>query len=451
MNLLLTKLHQNRKEKQGKKPFSTKLLLRRFRPALVAIAFSPWLVTAVNAKEEKGKKVLPSKAYRIPKETVSEESGYFSIIEGKNSKLYIGTAKYGSNAYLVEFDPGKDTMRIAVDAQKEIGTSVKGFAAQAKIHTRNNVGSSGKIYFGTKQGYPQKGETRDLYLGGHPMWYDPITGKTRVYPIPIKHQGIISVTPDESRGIAYVSTCSDERPIESAHFMVLDLKTGTYRDLIDCRHMYAFIVLDNKGRAYHPMLGGDVVRYDPDKKKLVRINQTIDGKTPSDESLLANENTHPINWDVTPDRKTLYAIAMSGNQLYRYDLTATDKLLRGQSLGKLLPQAAKTDCRAMCVGPTGTVWAAVLEMGKRLHLVSYREGDKAPRDHGELFVTNPDYTTFRDSAGKPNRWHHGMKKLPDGRMVPMYHMGVCESRDGHVYLTVIYPYTLLKVSKKDLK
>jgi hypothetical protein len=33
---------------------------------------------------------------------------------------------------------------------------------QAKIHTRNNTGVSGKIYFGTKQGSPdtQKGESR---------------------------------------------------------------------------------------------------------------------------------------------------------------------------------------------------------------------------------------------------------------------------------------------------
>ncbi|SVB57882.1 uncharacterized protein METZ01_LOCUS210736, partial [marine metagenome] len=328
-----------------------------FRLSTAPLILSACLASSLRAVPETTKNPLPAKAYRIPKETVSEESGYFSIVEGKNKRLYIGTAKYGHNAYLVEFDPREEKMRIVVDAQKEIGTSVKGFAAQAKIHTRNNVGKSGKIYFGTKQGYPQKGEPRSAYLGGYPMWHDPATGKTRVYQIPIKHQGIISVTPDESRGIAYVSTCSDERPIESTHFMVLDLKTGTYSDLIDCRHMYAFIVLDNKGRAYHPMLGGDVVRYDPDKKKLVRLNQTIDGKPPSDESLLANENTHPINWDVTPDRKTLYAIAMSGNQLYRYDLTATDKLLRGQSLGKLLPQAAKTDCRAMCVGPSGTVWA----------------------------------------------------------------------------------------------
>ena len=45
----------------------------------------------------------------------------------------------------------------------------KGFAAQSKFHTRNNVGASGKIYVGTKQGYPEKGESRDLYPGGYAM------------------------------------------------------------------------------------------------------------------------------------------------------------------------------------------------------------------------------------------------------------------------------------------
>jgi len=414
--------------------------------------FLALLATQLAAKPSASlKNPLPAKAYRIPKETVSEESGYFSIIEGKNGKLYLGTAKYGSNAYLVEFDPREETMGIAVDAHKEIGTKATGFAAQAKIHTRNNVGESGKIYFGTKQGYPQKGEVRKSYLGGYPMWYDPATGKTQVYPIPIKHQGIISVTPDESRGIAYLSTCSDERPVESAHFLVLDLETGHYRDLMDCRHMYAFIALDHKGRAYHPVLGGDIARYDPNEKKLSRIPQTIDGKPPTPESLLAHENSHPINWDFTPDRKTLYAIAMSGNQLYHYDLMASEKAMRGESLGKLLPDAAKTDCRAMCVGPTGTVWAVVLEKGKHLHLVSYRKGDQAPRDHGELFVSNPEYTPFRDPTGKALPWHHGMKTLPDGKMTPLYHMGVCEARNGSVYVTVIYPFTVIKIEPKDLQ
>ncbi len=42
---------------------------------------------------------LWSKAHVIPYETTSEQSGYFSIIEGKNHRVYIGTAKYGENAF----------------------------------------------------------------------------------------------------------------------------------------------------------------------------------------------------------------------------------------------------------------------------------------------------------------------------------------------------------------
>ena len=199
---------------------------------------------------------LSSRAHRIPRHTTSEESGYFSLIEGRDRKLYIGTAKYQDNAYLVRFDPQTGAMKVVVDCEKEIGVDAKGFAAQAKIHTRNNVGTSGKIYFGTKQGYATKGEPRLAYAGGYPMVYDPATGKTQVYPIPVPHQGISSITPDESRNVAYVSTCSDERPIESGHFLVLDLAAGTYRDLHDCRHIYAFVVVDQRGRAYHPVAGG---------------------------------------------------------------------------------------------------------------------------------------------------------------------------------------------------
>ena len=83
-------------------------------------------------------------------------------------------------------------MKVVVDAQKEIGMAPRGFTAQAKIHTRNNVGRSVRIYFGTKQGYPKEGEQRSDYLGGYPMVYDPQTGKTRVYDIPIKHQGSLA-------------------------------------------------------------------------------------------------------------------------------------------------------------------------------------------------------------------------------------------------------------------
>lgn len=386
-------------------------------------------------------------AHKVPDETTSEQSGYFSIIEGHNHRIYVGTAKYGANAYLVEFDPETKAMRVVLDAQKEIGTTATGFAAQSKFHTRNNVGPSGKIYLGTKQGYPKPGEKRTDYPGGYPMVFDPATGKTRVYPIPVPHQGIISVTPDEAHGVAYVSTCSDERPVESAHFLVLDLKTGMYRDLLDTHHLYAFIVLDHRGRAYHPVRGGKIARYDPRAGKLELLTQTIDGRPPAGDSHLADPDSHPINWEVSPDRKTLYAVAMSGNQVYAYDLTAPGNTLPGRRLGKLIGDATATDCRAMCVAPDGSVWAGVAATfgprGQFLHVVSYRPGDPAPTDHGPLAVGNPEYAKLTGADGKPLPHTHGVYRLKDGTMLPRYVvMGICAAADGTVYLTTLYPFTV---------
>ena len=388
-------------------------------------------------------------AYAVPKETTSEGSGYFSLVEGKDGKLYVGSAKYGSNAYLLQFDPQTKQMKVVVDCMKEIGSSATGFAAQAKIHTRNNVGESGKIYFGTKQGYPKEGEKRSDYPGGYPMVYDPATGKTKVYEIPVAQQGVISVTPDESRNVAYISTCDDARPIESTHFMQLDLATGKYRDLLDCHHMYAFIVLDHLGRAYHPILGGKIARFDPRSDKLEQLAQTIDGSPPNEASLLAHPESHPLNWEVSPDRKTLWCVAMSGNALFSYDLAAEGDTLVGKSHGPLLKAAKKTDCRAMCVADDGTVWAglnATFEDGDRLHLVSYKPGSNGCVDHGPLAVRNPEYTTFKGDDGKELKWHHGVHKAPDGTLLPRYTvMAIEAASNGKVYVTTLYPFTLHEI------
>ena len=411
---------------------------------------------AQEKPKEPPPKWLWSTAHAIPKHTTSEGSGYFSIIEGSNSRIYIGAAKYGSNAYLVEFDPKTKQMAVAVDCMKEIGSTATGFAAQAKIHTRNNIGPSGKIYFGTKQGYPKEGEKRSDYPGGYTMVFDPATGKTRVYDIPVKQQGIISVTPDESRNVAYISTCSDERPVESAHFMLLDLEKGTYRDLLDTRHMYAFIVVDHLGRAYHPILGGEVARYDPRTDKLDRLRQTIDGQPPTNESLLAHPESHPINWDISPDKKTLWAVAMSGNALYSYDLAKEGPALEGKSHGAIIAGAKETDCRAMCVGPDGTVWmgveATTEAKQKLLRLASYKPGNKACIDHGPIAIRNPNYTEFQEKDGKDLPWHHGVYKYDDGTLLPRYVvMGICAARDGTVYVTTLAPFTLHAIRLDEQK
>lgn len=423
---------------------------------LVGLGLTP----AARAEPDLAKvRWVKSTAHVVPKETATEGEGYFSIVEGLNGRLYVGTHANAVNSWLVEFDPAADRMKVVVDAHKAIGKDLRGFGSQAKIHTRNNVGASGKIYFGTKQGYPDtaRGEKREDYPGGYPMVYDPKTGETKVYPIPVPHEGINSITPDESRGVAYVSTCSDGRPGpgENSHFLVLDLKTGKYRELIDTRHVYGFIVVDDLGRAYHPMLGGDIVRYDPKADKVERLKQTIDGKAPTKESNLANPGSgHPINWDITPDGKTLYALPMSTNNLYAYDLTQGGDTLAGKSLGTLVPGAKGTDCRAMCVGPKGTVWAAITEthpkVGHLLHLVSYRAGDPAPRDHGPVAVSNPDFTEFVGKDGKALPFHGGFGKFGDVTTTKYVILGVCEARSGDVYILALHPYSVLKVSAKEL-
>src|SRR5687767_13389551 len=170
-----------------------------------------------------------AKAFHIPPETTTEESGYFSLCEGKNGKIYVGTAAYGRNSYLVEFDPATEKMRVVLDTHKLVGLPLTptGYAAQSKLHTRNFVGPSGKIYVGSKQGYPtakenealKRGEKIPTYRGGYVMVYDPATDKAENLGMPMpltdeqiaagkkEGQGVIDVTADESRGLIYVITC----------------------------------------------------------------------------------------------------------------------------------------------------------------------------------------------------------------------------------------------------
>jgi hypothetical protein len=423
---------------------------------VIAVAFSLLVAFAtplhVCAAEPAAPRWLLGQAYKIPSEYTNQESGYFSIVEGLNGRLYVGAAKYGVNAYLIEFDPKSGAMKMVVDVHKVIGSDAKGFAAQAKIHTRNNVGASGKIYVGSKQGYPEKGEKRTDYPGGYVLTYDPASGKAEHFGIARAHHGIISVMPDESRGLAYVSTCSDDRPIDHTHFMVLDLKKKTYRDLGDLEHMYAFIVLDDKGRAYHPVRGGQIARFDPTADRLEKLAVTVDGK-PAPEAI--SKGHAILNWDATPDRKTLYAVEMSTNQLFTFDLTKAGDSIPGRSLGKLLPNAKQTDCRAMCVGPDGTAWAAVTEPGTPegavLHLVSYKPGQAGPRDHGPVGIANPTFTPFTGKDGKPLPWHHTIRKAKDGTLTPWVPMGVCAARDGSVYIMTIAPFTLLRFAPDPLR
>jgi sugar lactone lactonase YvrE len=431
-------------------------LLHRHRYALLLLVIALGMFAPSQAGDEKPRWILGNAAH-VPSEYTNQESGYFSIIEGKDGNVYVGTAKYGVNAYLIEFNPRSGVMQMVVDVHRAIGRFLKGFAAQAKIHTRNNLGQlTGKIYFGSKQGYPDKSKNEKVtdYPGGYVLAYDPKTKTTENFGMPKEQHGVISVMPDEARGLIYISTCDDGRPIESSHFMVYGVKTKKYRDLGETQHSYAFIVLDDKGRAYHPVRGGKIARFDPTADKLEKLDVTVDGQPPPKEIY---KDGAILNWDASPDGKTLYCVEMSTNQLFRFDLTATGTSIPGQRLGALLANAKATDCRALAVAPTkeGKVWMALTEQGRpggaMTHLVSYTPGDKAPRDHGQVGIANPNYVTLTDENGKPRPWHHTLRKEKDGTLTPWVPLGIAAGADGSVYVETLAPLTIIRYTAEQLK
>src|SRR5205085_8969907 len=86
-----------------------------------------------------------------------------------------------------------------------------------------------------------------------------------------------------------------------------------------------------------------------------------------------------------------------------------------------------------------------------LHLVRYRPGEKAARDLGPVAIRNPDYTEFTDASGKPLPYHGGLFKTPEGITTTRHViLGVCQARDGSVYILALQPYTVLRVAPDAL-
>ncbi|HEX5103404.1 MAG TPA: hypothetical protein VFV87_06315, partial [Pirellulaceae bacterium] len=144
--------------------------------------------------------------------------------------------------------------------------------------------------------------------------------------------------------------------------------------------------------------------------------------------------------------------------LFSYDLTAEGNTLPGKSHGTLIAGAKSVDCRALCVGKSGTCWVAVTESApvtddkggsvniNLLHLVSHRPGEKEPTDHGPVAISNPDYTPMTGADGKTLPFHGGQITLQDGAVTTKHViLGVSEGLDGNVNILALIPYTLLQV------
>ena len=383
-------------------------------------------------------RTLPAEAHHILPETTSEESGYFSLSEGLDGKIYVGTAKYGQNAYLVRFDPATGKQAVVLDVHAVCGLDAKGYAAQAKLHTRNFVGASGKIYVGSKQGYRKDGDTSE-YPGGYVMTYDPAKNAAENLGMPYPGQGVADVVADERRGLLYVVTCEDQ------HWMLG--RDRAWRELGPSLTPYAMTLLDARGRAHAITKDFKLATYDPAVDKVEVRDILVDGAP----WIRANANAIPT-WQIAADGRTAWLILMNDARLIKMDLEAPAKAARVC----VMVEGKNPDSRgALAIGPDARIYALVrvdntTGFGKGyLHYVAlYDPVKERVQNLGVLAVKNPDYYDF--GAKKPHS--HGFHRLPDGTLTPLHHhRALAAARDGGLYATVICPFTLLRIRPEDLK
>lgn len=413
---------------------------------------------------------VPGKAFHIPPETTTEESGYFSLCEGHNGKIYIGTAAYGRNAYLVEFDPASEKMRVVLDTHRLLGLplSPTGYAAQSKLHTRNFVGDSGKIYVGSKQGYASAAEKKELeagrpipeYLGGYVMTYDPQTqqGENLGMPMPLtperralgkkEGEGVIDVVADESRGLVYVITCEEQ------HWMLYDIASKKYRDLGVILRDQPNTLIDAFGRGTAITEKYEVARYDP-KLDSVSVSPLMVG-TMSFAEYIGEGRVHP-DWRITPDGKSAYLQLLNDLRLFRVDLTGDSKdPVVAVDLGNRIGGENPDSRGSISIGPDGKVYCVVridnktgFGSGYLHHLICYDPVARSMEDRGVLTISNPDFFDFaaepRKNDDGSTRPSHGFHRLPDDTLTPLHVvLATIVARDGTIYATTLYPFTLMK-------
>jgi len=409
---------------------------------------------------------LKAEAYYIPPETTTEESGYFSLCEGKNGKIYVGTAAYGRNSYLVEFDPKTEKMRIVLDTHKTVGLPLEptGYAAQSKLHTRNFVGPvTGKIYVGSKQGYPnaaekealKRGEKIPVYKGGYVMTYDPATDEVKNLGMPMplgdprlgadetEGQGVIDVTADEERGLIYAITCEDQ------HWMMYDEKHADkgWQELqkgLALRDQPNTLV-DKQGRANAITADYQLARFDPANGKVTVDQILVDGKPLRD--VLVKEIVHP-DWRLAPDGMTAYMQTLNDLRMFKIDLSSSPgQPAPARNLGNRIEGVHPDSRGSIAIGPDGNVYSSIridnatgFGTGYLHHLIRYDPTANKMQDLGVYTVANPDFFDLNalpkknpDGSARPI---HGFHKLPDGTITPLHViMATIVAQDGTVYAT----------------
>lgn len=285
------------------------------------------------------------------------------------------------------------------------------------------------------------------------MTYDPATDKAECLGIAYPEMGVIDVVADERRGIIYVVLIDAKKP-----WMLYDVNTKQYEPLGPIPTVFGTTLIDGRGHANVITKDFQLAQCNPHDCVITVRNIVAGGE---------NLKPEPCNvwvpiWNLAQDGRTAYLIQMQDPTLYAIDLYSEGQEVRTINHGKML-DGKNVDSRcALSIAPDGNVYA-VMRVDNETgfggfflhHLVRFNPAAGKMKDLGVLAVKNPDF--FFKSPGTKrghpatNNEHppyYGYHTLPDGTLTPLYnHLAMIVTRDGTIYVTIIYPFTLLKIKR----
>jgi hypothetical protein len=276
------------------------------------------------------------------------------------------------------------------------------------------------------------------------------------------------VTADEKRGLLYVVTC------EHSYWMLYDLKhpekgyrlLGPKNGTAEMKMRYLLgqpnTLVDKDGRATEITADYRIVRYDPATDQVTLDALTLDDKSIPDtiaEALKRYKYSDCFDWRLAGDGRTAYLVFLSDLRLFQIDLGGkVGEPVRGKSVGNRV-QGKHPDSRgSISIGPDGRVYSAVridnetgFGTGLLHHLARFDPRTNRMADLGVVAVENPSFFDFQGPQARNQdgslRPRHGFHTLPDGTLTPLHViLALIVARDGTVYATTIYPFTLLRIT-----
>ena len=214
-------------------------------------------------------------------------------------------------------------------------------------------------------------------------------------------------------------------------------------------------LIDRKGRATAMTRDFQIARYDPRTDSTTVTEFLVDGR-PFRE--VAGLKWISPDWRMADDGKTAYLQLLNDLRMFEVDLGgATGKAVRGRSLGDRVDGKNPDSRGSISIAPDGRVYSFVrtdnttgFGIGMLHHLVQYNPRNKKMTDMGVVTITNPDYFDFDGEQGR-QRQSWGFHRLPDGTLTPLHNiLALFAASDGTLYATVLYPFTLLRISPQEL-